>query len=217
MDQAGASHIGGDFLRRVENRPHAIRQAATIQGTCLTAPARVWILYLFTAIVAMSDQLPLPFVSIVGASSSVPPESYPEVRRPKRNPARSRQLMVAGRAAEAPPASASDEETSRLDVHDYLVRNDESSFCFQVRDDAMVGAGIFDGDMLVVDKRIQPAHGHIVLALVNGERLVRRLHHRGRKTALLAESPDVPELLLEDGTELTIWGVVVGGFKRLLG
>lgn len=161
----------------------------------------------------MSDQIPLPFVSIVGASPSAPPESFPEIRRTRRKPARTRPLMVSGRSAETPPAST-DDESSRLDVHDYLVRHDEHSFCFQARDDTMTGAGIFEGDMLIVDKRIQPAHGHIVLALVNGERLIRRLHHRGRKTSLFAEHPDVAELQLEDGSELTIWGVVVGSFKR---
>ena len=161
----------------------------------------------------MSEQIPLPFVSLVGASPSAPPESFPEIRRTRRKAARSQPLMVSGRSAEAPPTST-DDESSRLDVHDYLVRHDDHSFCFQARDDAMAGTGIFEGDMLVVDKRIQPAHGHLVLALVNGERLVRRLHHRGRKTALQADAPDVPEIQPEDGSELTIWGVVVGSFKR---
>lgn len=162
----------------------------------------------------MSEQLPLPFVSIVGASPSAPPESYPEVRRLKRTPARIHPRLLTPQAMTAPIGPSDDDEGIRLDVHDYLVRRDDASFVFEVRDDTMSGAGIFEGDMLVIDKRIQPAHGHIVLAFVNGERLVRRLHLRGRKTALLAESPDVAELQLEDGSELTIWGVVIGSFRR---
>ncbi|MDO6386740.1 MULTISPECIES: LexA family protein [Uliginosibacterium] len=162
----------------------------------------------------MTDQIPLPFVSLVGASPSAPPEALPGIRRTRRNPARSRPLLVAGRAAEAPPLTSADDDSNSLDVHDYLVRRDEASFVFEARDDAMTGTGIFEGDLLIVDKRIQPVHGHIVLAFVNGERLVRRLHHRGHKTALQADHPDLPELLLEAGSELTIWGVVVGSFKR---
>ena len=162
----------------------------------------------------MSEQLPLPFVSIVGASPSAPPESHPEVRRLKRSPTRIRPRLLTAQTQVAPSSPASDDESVRIDVHDYLVRHDDASFVFEVRDDTMSGAGIFEGDMLIIDQRIQPAHGHIVLAFVNGERLVRRLHLRGRKTALQAESPEVAELQLEDGSELTIWGVVVGSFKR---
>lgn len=162
----------------------------------------------------MSDQISLPFVTLVGPAASAPPEAFPEVRRTRRNPARSRPLKVAARTAEAPPLANAADDSSSLDVHDYLVRRDDASFIFEARGDAMNGAGIFEGDMLIIDKRIQPAHGHIVLACVNGERLVRRLHHRGHKTSLLSESPEVPEIKLEAGSELSIWGVIVGSFKR---
>jgi len=165
----------------------------------------------------MPAQLALPFVSIVGASPGAPPEACAEVQRPKRKAARKRQPPLADRSAETPPASTGEDERAGLDVHDYLIRNSEASFFFQVRGDDMAEAEIFDGDMLVVDKSIQPAHGHIVVAFINGERLVRRLHHRGRKTSLQTGSPEEPELVLEDGTELTIWGVVVGKFKRFIG
>ena len=129
-------------------------------------------------------------------------------------PARQRALAVAERGAEAPPARASVAADSGLDVHDYLVRRDEASFVFELRDDAMSGVGLFEGDLLVIDQRIAPAHGHLVLAHVGGECLVRRLHNRGRRTALEAEHPDYAELPFAHGSELTIWGVVVGSFWR---
>ena len=162
----------------------------------------------------MSEQISLPFVALIGPAASAPPEAFPEVRRVRRNPTRNRPLPVANRTAETPPLLNASDDLSSLDVHDYLVRRDDASFIFEVRDDAMNGAGIFEGDMLVIDKRLQPAHGQIVLTCVNGERLVRRLHHRGQKTSLLAEHPDMPEIKLEAGSELTIWGVVTGSFKR---
>ena len=165
----------------------------------------------------MTDQLALPFVNIVGASPSAPPEAFAEVRRPRRSGMRKRLPPVADRSAETPPLSVNDDESTRLDVHEYLVHNGESSFFFEVRDDSMAEAEIFRGDMLVVDKSLSPAHGNIVVAYINGERLVRRLYSRGKKTALQTDNPDTPEIVPEYGSELTIWGVVVGMFKRFVG
>ena len=162
----------------------------------------------------MSAQLALPFVSIVGASPSAQPEACLEVSKPKRRITRKKSVPVTDRGAEAPPVSTRDDDYSGLDIHDYLVRSGDACFIFPVRGDDMAEAEIFDGDMLVVDKHLQPAHGHIVVAYVEGERLVRRLHHQGKKTSLQTGNPLDPELVLEHGSELTIWGVVVGKFKR---
>lgn len=78
----------------------------------------------------------------------------------------------------------------------------------------MEGAEIFNGDILVVDRSIPPVHGHIVVAFLNGERLVKRLHQRGGQVALVAENPAYPTIALNEALELVIWGVVVGKFKR---
>ncbi len=113
------------------------------------------------------------------------------------------------------PSPAADYEDRRLDINEYLVRNPVSTFFFQVQGDSMQGAEIFDGDILVVDKSIRPQHGHIVVAFVNGERLVKRLHHHAGQVALVAENPSYQPLEIRDGMELEVWGVVVGKFKRL--
>lgn len=78
----------------------------------------------------------------------------------------------------------------------------------------MQGAEIFDGDMLVVDKSIRPRHGQIVVAFVDGQRLVKRLYRRAGRVALLAENPLYPPLEINEGMELLIWGVVTGKFKH---
>lgn len=72
------------------------------------------------------------------------------------------------------PSPAADYEDKRLDINEYLIRNPVSTFFFAVEGDSMEGAEIFDGDILVVDKSIRPRHGHIVIAFVDGERLVKR-------------------------------------------
>ncbi|MCL4759550.1 MAG: translesion error-prone DNA polymerase V autoproteolytic subunit [Rhodocyclaceae bacterium] len=113
------------------------------------------------------------------------------------------------------PSPAEDYADKRLDINDYLVRNPVSTFFFPVRGDSMQGAEIFDGDILVVDRSVRAQHGHVVVAFVNGERLVKRLHCRGGRLALLAENPAYPALEVVDGCELEIWGVVIGKFKRL--
>ena len=112
------------------------------------------------------------------------------------------------------PSPAADYEDKRLDINEYLVRNPVSTFFFSVEGDSMQGAEIFDGDILVVDKSIRPRHGLIVIAFVDGQRLVKRLYQRAGRVALLAENPAYPPLEIRDGMELLIWGVVTGKFKR---
>lgn len=113
------------------------------------------------------------------------------------------------------PSPAADYEDKRLDINDYLVRNPVSTFFFPVQGDSMEGAEIFEGDVLVVDKSVEAQHGHIVVAFVNGERLVKRLYCRNGKVALIAENPKYPPLVIKEGVELTVWGLVIGKFKRM--
>ena len=113
------------------------------------------------------------------------------------------------------PSPAADYADSQLDINEYLVRNPVSTFFFPVEGDSMEGAEIFDGDILVVDRSIKARHGHIVIAFIDGERLVKRLYDRAGKMALVAENPKYPPLVVREGNELTVWGVVVGRFKRM--
>lgn len=112
------------------------------------------------------------------------------------------------------PSPAADYAEKTLDINEYLVRNPVSTFFFAVEGDSMQGAEIFDGDILVVDKSLEPRHGHIVIAFVDGQRLVKRLYHRAGRVALLAENPAFPPLEIQDGMEFLVWGVVTGKFKR---
>ena len=114
------------------------------------------------------------------------------------------------------PSPAADYEDQQLDINKYLVRNPVSSFLFPVEGDSMEGAEIFAGDFLVVDRSVKPSHRSIVVAFVNGERLVKRLFSRAGRVALVAENPHYPPLEVKEGMDLVIWGVVVGKFKRLI-
>ena len=134
---------------------------------------------------------------------------------PFSNPPRRALPLGAVKVSAGFPSPAADYEDRRLDINDYLVRNPISTFFFPVEGDSMQGAEIFDGDILVVDKSVAPVHGHIVVAFVNGERLVKRLVRQVERVALAAENPAYPTLEIGEETELLIWGVVVGKFKRV--
>jgi len=124
--------------------------------------------------------------------------------------------LAAVRLSAGFPSPAADYEEKRLDINEYLVRNPVSTFFFTVSGNSMQGAEIFDGDVLVVDRSVRPQHGHIVVAFVDGERLVKRLFRQNGVVALEAENPDYPTLYINEGNELVVWGVVIGKFKRFL-
>jgi DNA polymerase V len=84
----------------------------------------------------------------------------------------------------------------------------------RVKGDSMIGAGISEGDILVVEKGRQAQHDQIVLAIIDGEFTVKRLHHRAEKLALLPENPKYPPIEIRPGQELTIWGVVTACIKK---
>lgn len=112
------------------------------------------------------------------------------------------------------PSPAGDYEDGRLDINDYLIRNAVSTFFFPVEGNSMEGAEIFAGDILVVDRSLRARDGHIVVAFVDGERLVKRLSCRGDTVRLLAEHPAYLPLLIQENMEFLVWGVVIGKFKR---
>lgn len=83
--------------------------------------------------------------------------------------------------------------------HTYLVRADG---------DSMQGAGIFSGDLLVVDRSIEPERGQIVIAAINNEPFVKRLDYEGKMVVLRSENPAYPPRYILEGDDLLVWGVV---------
>lgn len=72
----------------------------------------------------------------------------------------------------------------------------------------MTGAGIHEGDLLIVDRSLEPRDGKVVIAVINGELLVKRLKYHGDRPYLIAENPDYPPLKITEAMDFTIWGVV---------
>lgn len=112
------------------------------------------------------------------------------------------------------PSPADEYAESALDLNTYLIRNKVSTFFFRVIGDSMIGANIHDGDLLVVDRSIEPRHGHIVLAVINNEFTVKRLYRLDGVIELQAENSAYPPICLREHEELQVWGVVVGAVSR---
>ena len=106
------------------------------------------------------------------------------------------------------PSPADDYKEKKLDLNDLLIRQPEATFFAKASGDSMTGAGIFDGDMLIVDRSITAADGKIVIAVVNGELTVKRFKLVGRTAQLYAENPKYSPITLCEGDNVNVWGVV---------
>lgn len=106
------------------------------------------------------------------------------------------------------PSPADDYIQTRLSLDEHLVHRKESTFFVRAKGNSMTGAGIMDGDLLVVDKSLTPKSGDIVIAAIDGELTVKRLIHCAGEVSLHAENPRFKDITFKEGQELQIWGVV---------
>lgn len=113
------------------------------------------------------------------------------------------------------PSPADDYVEAFLDLNEHLIEHKDATFFVQAVGDSMIGAGIQDGSLLVVDRALEAKHNDIVIAVIDGELTVKRLEkHRG-KIRLVAENAAYLPIEFEEGQELTIWGVVTSVIQRL--
>jgi len=106
-------------------------------------------------------------------------------------------------------AAADDYMERGIDLNEQLIRNKPATFFMRVRGDAMAGAGIFDGDTIIVDRSIKADSGKVVVATLNGEMLIRRLEKTFNKLRLLSETPKHATIEVDASCDsLGIWGVV---------
>lgn len=112
------------------------------------------------------------------------------------------------------PSPADDFAAKRHDLNDLLITHPAATFFWRVRGTSMHGAGIADGDILIVDRALEPRHGDIVVAEVDNDFTVKYLHRRGGRVKLVAADPTFPEIVLREGQTMAICGVVTGAIKR---
>lgn len=110
---------------------------------------------------------------------------------------------------------AADHTEKRIDLNAHLISNIDATNLFRVKGDSMIDAGIFPGDILLVDRSLEARHNHIVLARVNLDFTVKRLYRRGGVVKLLPENKLYPPILLKPDDELVIIGVVTFNLHKL--
>ena len=122
--------------------------------------------------------------------------------------------LAAHRVPAGFPSPATDYVEDGLDLNGYLVQHPAATFLFSVQGHSMQGAGILDGDKVVVDRSVQARHGHIVIAVVDSEFTLKRLYQRHNRLELHPDNPDFQPIRLTPGKQLEIWGVVIGAVRR---
>jgi DNA polymerase V len=105
-------------------------------------------------------------------------------------------------------AAADDYAERGIDLNEQLIRNKPATFFMRVRGDAMVGAGIHDGDVVIVDRSIKAVNGKVIIAILNGEMLIRRLEKTFNKLRLIPETPKLASIDIDPYAEFSVWGVV---------
>lgn len=113
------------------------------------------------------------------------------------------------------PSPAEDHAIERVDLNKVLIKHPQATFLMRVRGDSMREAGIDEGDVVLVDRAIKASHGHVVVAVVDGEFTVKRLWQRGRNVKLQPANPTYPDILPRDGQTIEVWGVVTNAIKAM--
>jgi DNA polymerase V len=106
-------------------------------------------------------------------------------------------------------AAADDYMERGIDLNEHLIRNKPATYFFKMKGDAMQQAGIFDGDVLIVDRSLKLVNGKIIVAILNGELLVRRYHQNFSSAFLIPDNDRYKTINLAEFSDFKMWGVVV--------
>lgn len=113
------------------------------------------------------------------------------------------------------PSPADDFLDLNIDLNKHLVKNQYTTFLVKVSGNSMQDVGISDGDILIVDKSLDPTNNKIAVCYIDGEFTVKRIKVEKDCVWLVAENPDYKPIKVTDENELIIWGVVINVIKYL--
>ncbi len=105
-------------------------------------------------------------------------------------------------------AAADDYAERGIDLNEQLVKNKPATFFMRVNGDAMIGAGIRNGDVIIVDRSLEPRNGKVIIAVVNGEMLIRKLEKHINKIRLVPASHKLSPIEVDASSNFYVWGVV---------
>jgi|TARA_B100001250_G_C19814348_1_gene797426 DNA polymerase V len=113
------------------------------------------------------------------------------------------------------PSPADDHMEGKLDLNTHLVKHPTATFFVKASGDSMIGAGIHDGDILVVDRSLEPRQSRIVIAAVDGQLTVKRLKKKGKKIFLVPENKKFRSIELNENNDVKVWGVVTSVIHKV--
>ena len=113
------------------------------------------------------------------------------------------------------PSPADDFKEVRISLDNELVTNKEATFYARVSGDSMIGAGLDDGDLLVIDRSLNPENGKIAVCLIDGEFTVKRIKKEKDKLYLIPENKKYKRIEIKEENELIIWGMVKYVIKKV--
>lgn len=123
-------------------------------------------------------------------------------------------LLLNNRVTAGFPSPAEDLGAQRIDLSQVLITHPQATYFLRASGHSMVEAGIFDRDILVVDRAIKPRHNHIVVAIVDGDFTVKQYHQRAGRIKLKAANPTFADIVPKEGQTLEVWGVVTSSIKQ---
>ena len=112
------------------------------------------------------------------------------------------------------PSPADDYIESRIDLNQHLIRHPAATFFVRVSGDSMTGAGIHNGDLLIVDRAAECVSGCIVVARLENEFTLKRVRKEGNRVFLVPENHLYPTIEITEGSDFEIWGRVVGSVRE---
>ena len=128
---------------------------------------------------------------------------------------RHHQSLFETRVSAGFPSPAADYEEDKLDLNEHLIKHPAATFFVRTIGDSMVGAGIHCGDLLVVDRSLEPRDKSIVIAVVNGDLTVKRIRIKKKKITLEPENETYSVQEINENMEFEVWGVVTNVIHTL--
>ena len=125
------------------------------------------------------------------------------------------QSLFEARVSAGFPSPAADYEEDTLDLNKHLIKHPAATFFVRAIGDSMVGASIRCGDLLVVDRSLEPKDKNVVIAIVNGELTVKRIRIKKKKITLEPENESYSAQQINEDTEFEAWGVVTSVIHKL--
>ncbi|MFD2566822.1 LexA family protein [Pseudotenacibaculum haliotis] len=113
------------------------------------------------------------------------------------------------------PSPADDFRETRISLDEELIVNKEATFFARVSGQSMIGAGLDDNDLLVIDRSLEPEHNKIAVCFLDGEFTVKRLKVKNGEVWLQPENPDYPIIKITEENNFVIWGIVTNVIKKV--